>query len=191
VPRVGVVDRDRGYRRLVADLRDMHLKGMGVEVGIREEKGAIPYERDAFEVDGATVSTPGATLVQVAAVHEFGSRDGRIPERSWLRAPFDRHRKQYERVMLAGIGRVVDGALTLRDLLETVGAVVVGDLQENIAAGIAPANAPYTIARKGSSTPLIDTGRFRQSIDYGLTVKPMPRRRSKGQAKRKPRRAVP
>ena len=50
--------------------------------------------------------------------------------------------------------------------LSVLGMALVGDVQQRIRNRIPPPNAPYTIARKGSDVPLIDTGRLRQSIDF-------------------------
>lgn len=49
--------------------------------------------------------------------------------------------------------------------LELLGLRAVGDVQSRIADGIEPAISKATAARKGSTKPLIDTGRLRQSID--------------------------
>jgi hypothetical protein len=46
----------------------------------------------------------------------------------------------------------------------------VGVIKQRIANGIAPPNSPYTIARKGSSKPLIDTGQLRNSITYQVEI---------------------
>jgi hypothetical protein len=65
---------------------------------------------------------------------------------------------------------VIEGKRTSDQVLEILGQRAVGQIQERIASGIAPANAPSTVAKKGSSTPLIDTGVLRSSITY--QVKP-------------------
>lgn len=50
--------------------------------------------------------------------------------------------------------------------LERVGLWAQGSIQQRISDGIPPPNAESTIRRKGSSTPLIDTGQLRTSIKY-------------------------
>jgi hypothetical protein len=51
-------------------------------------------------------------------------------------------------------------------MLDTIGAQAVGFCRDAIANGIAPANAPSTIKRKGSATPLIDQGHLRNAITH-------------------------
>jgi len=49
-------------------------------------------------------------------------------------------------------------------MLTRFGLRYVGLIQQRISSGIAPPNSPVTVARKGSATPLIDTGQLRSSI---------------------------
>jgi phage gpG-like protein len=102
--------------------------------------------------------------VVIAATHEFGA--GNIPERSFLRVPLRANQDAYAAIFKRGLPQVISGQLTAGQIMEQVGARAAADSQEAISAGIAPPNAPSTIARKGSSKPLIDTGRLRQSITY-------------------------
>ena len=63
------------------------------------------------------------------------------------------------------MGRILDGTSDVDRELARLGQKVVGDVQQRMADGIGPPLDPETVRRKGSSTPLIDTGRLRQSID--------------------------
>ena len=170
-----VRDNDRGYRGFFSRLKRLitgqpaaeaapptagtfvplapGAKGPRVVVGIRQEAGAQV-------VDGEF------TLAEIAAVNEYGSEDGHIPERSFLRSTYDEGRERYAGLAQQAVTDHVDGRRDIRQGLERLGMVGVADVQERIRRGIPPANAPSTIARKGSDKPLIDTGRLRQSIDY-------------------------
>lgn len=156
-----VFDRDLGYARIVRNLgmiRAASLGGSGpsVFVGVRDAAG--PH-------------TDGTPLILIAAVQEFGSADGHVPERSFLRSTIDEQREKYVGLIVkileasykAPIG---SGRAVLRGGLGRLGALAVGDVQKKITALNAPPNAPSTIAKKGSANPLIDTGRLRQSIDF-------------------------
>lgn len=154
-----VTDRDLGYRALMRRLGE--LRDISVSVGVRGGQLA----GGAVLVDGDDEDD----IVEIAAVHEFGSRDGRIPERSFLRSTADENVRKYERLLERATERVVAGAVP-EFAFGLVGAVAVGDVQRKIAAGVPPPNAPSTMQRKGSSTPLVDTGRLRQSIDYLVEV---------------------
>ena len=67
--------------------------------------------------------------------------------------------------------KVLDGDIDSLTALTTVGMVTVADVQRMItsAKSWATPNKPGTIRKKGSSSPLIDLGRLRQSITF--TVK--------------------
>ncbi len=148
--RARVTFRGPGLGPTIARLQS--LIGMRVDVGVFAEVGALPH-----------TGADGLTVAGVAAVHEFGTADGRIPERSFLRATFDANNSRYAGMAKRIAARVVDGE-DPEGLLTALGLTIAGDVQERIAAGIEPTLAPATVARKGSSTPLIDTGRLRQSI---------------------------
>lgn len=96
----------------------------------------------------------------------------RIPERSFLRSTFDRHRNKYINTLENQAGRVIDGTATPAQAIGTVGELHLADVRNAINAGISPPNAPSTVARKGGSTPLIASGTFKNSI----TVKVSKRR---------------
>jgi phage gpG-like protein len=154
-----VTDRDLGYRALMRRLGE--LRDISVSVGVRGgqlEGGAVLVDGDDEE-----------DIVEIAAVHEFGSRDGRIPERSFLRSTADENVRKYERLLEKATERVVSGGAP-ELAFGMVGAIATGDVQRKIAAGVPPPLAPVTVKRKGSSTPLIDTGRLRQSIDFVVEV---------------------
>ena len=61
---------------------------------------------------------------------------------------------------------VLSGRINARVLCERLGAKMVADVQEKLTDINSPPNAPATIAKKGSSNPLIDTGGLRQRITY-------------------------
>lgn len=104
------------------------------------------------------------TVAQLAAVHEFGT--ARVPQRSMLAATYDQNQSRYaEAARKIGIG-ITYGRIELRRGLDLLGVMIKGDIQRRIAAGIPPPLSPRTIARKGSSTPLIDTGQLRGSLDH-------------------------
>ncbi len=132
-------------------------------VGIRQENGAkLPEGAD-----------PGSiTYAEIATVHEFGSADGAIPERSFLRSAFDENREKISKALERELLKIVDDAVRegstrlVYRALGRVGARVTGMVQAKIRNGPFVPNAPMTIARKKSDKPLIDTGRLRQSIDF-------------------------
>lgn len=117
----------------------------------------------------------GITIGRLAGVHEYGAaiqtKNGviLIPERSFIRAPLAAARTQITKLAGDLSAKVLEGKITEDRALGLVGVTAVGVIQKAIAAGIAPPNAPSTIEAKGSSKPLVDTGRLRQSISWAVT----------------------
>lgn len=115
------------------------------------------------DTEGAATSG-GATIADIAAFNEFGTE--RIPARSFIRAWADESIAENKRILSAIARNVVTGKATAEQGLDQAGLRFVGEIQNRISNGVQPPNAPSTIARKGSSTPLIDTGQLRSSIRH-------------------------
>lgn len=128
-------------------------------VGIHAAEGAL--------VEGSL------TVAQIMTVHEFGSSDGRIPMRSWLRGWFDESQEQMSGIVRDLTMAIVRGKLRAKTALARLGSIAVAELQARWARtpGDWPALKPKTIARKGSSKPLIDTGQARTSVTYQIAYK--------------------
>lgn len=147
-----VIVKDHGAKRILRDLD--RASGWRVAVGVHGQDAGDSGGFTAGEIDN----------VALAAIHEFGAPGASIPERSFLRAAFDRHVKKYERLLLRGARKIVAGTGTAKQAVALAGEAAVADVMNLINAGIAPANADATIVAKGSSTPLIDTGQLKAAI---------------------------
>lgn len=143
-----IIDRDKGYRRVIRTINAL-ARGPAVEVGFFEEGPA----------------GEGLTIVEIATVNEFGTEDGHVPERPFMRGTIDAHGARYTKELAGAVAHALDGA-DLESELETIGLGAVGDVQTTITELRDPPNAPSTIARKGSDNPLIDTGRMRASVRH-------------------------
>lgn len=108
----------------------------------------------------------GLPVVQLGAIHEFGSADGRIPERPFLRGTMKKKKREHDAIIQKLARSVIRGGESPRDALTKLGMVASASVQEQIADGVPPPNAPSTIRRKGSSKPLVDTGALRQAITF-------------------------
>lgn len=145
-----VTIKDNGLGALTKRLKGIG-KGYTLTVGIHGPEGEA--------TDG------GTTVLEVATINEFGIG---VPERSFIRDWADqgeaRHNEQLRQVAAV----VIRGGYTVEVGLGRLGALYQGEIQARISAGIPPPNAPSTIAKKGSSTPLINTGQLRSSILWRL-----------------------
>ena len=114
-----------------------------------------------FETATYADDTPVAS---VAAVQEYGSADGRIPERPYFRQAVARLENIVPRVLASAM--TANGFNLRRRDAERVGEVAVSEIQQSIVNLREPPNAPSTIARKGSTNPLIDEGVMLGSVAY-------------------------
>lgn len=115
-------------------------------------------------VDVGVFSGQGEDLVIYAASNEFGTKD--IPERSYLRAGIDEKKRQIGKLTSKLAEKVIAGKMSKREALEIIGQTAQGIVQGKMVRGPFTPNKAATVARKGSSKPLIDTGRLRGSITF-------------------------
>lgn len=141
-----VIDKDKGMRDIQKRLKN--LKG---------QKHVVIGILGSGDVDGFS-------LADIATVHEFGSEDGHIPQRSFLRSTHDKKLKENQALL-----KKLKSKLLKEDtdkVLNTIGSVIQGQIVEAINNGIGPPLKSQTIKRKGSSKPLIDTGHLKASITF-------------------------
>ncbi len=124
-----------------------------VKVGIQEEAG---------DHDGDSDSP--LSVADVASFHEFGTDN--IPQRSFIRAPIQDNQADLQNLQSKLLRQVTLGSMSIGEALALIGEDAQADMIAAINAGIEPGLNPATIAAKGSSTPLIDSGQLKQSIRY-------------------------
>lgn len=108
------------------------------------------------------------TMLDLATVHEFGSKDGRIPQRSFIRSTCDAKRHEHIKLMSKLQQKYIDGKITLEQALGMLGSVVEKDMVSTIVRGIKPPLKPATKKRKKSSKPLIHHGHLKGAIKYDV-----------------------
>lgn len=143
-----ITDTDPGFKRTIRALGRMG----GVTLGVQG--------------DEATASAPGAgiTIGELAAIHELGLG---VPERSFLRSWLDENQDQMLADARAMMQRMVKGQVTRERALELLGVRWQSAIQRRILqGGITPELSEQTKKRKGSSTPLLDTGQLVSAITY-------------------------
>ncbi len=127
-----------------------------------------------------THTAGGPTIAEIAAVHEFGSHDGRIPERSFMRSTFAEHRAEYVEIMRKLLVQLVDQKIDVKTLLGRLGLKISIDMRKKITIdGVPPPNAPSTVAAKlalskpgamKSVRTLVDTGQLVRAITYAVVI---------------------
>mgnify|MGYP004547983203 CR=1 FL=1 len=118
------------------------------------------------------------TLAFVGQIQEFGSVSKKIPKRSFIREPLQKHLKkkveQNKDKIKKAIFDNVNNKVDVKKAYELLGIIAQSIIQEsfhNKNDGKWPRNKPSTIARKGFDNPLIDTGRLSKSITYKVVKK--------------------
>lgn len=89
-----------------------------------------------------------------------------IPERSFLRAGFDECQKSVTKKIEAVLPLVLCGKMPEEQLFDLVGTLLKSRIQEYARKLNQPPNHPFTIERKGSYNPLVDTEDMINSICY-------------------------
>lgn len=140
-----------GLAGLAARIRSAGRADLRVKVGL--PTGSSPYP-------------DGTSVIMVGIEQEFGSENGRIPERSFLRSTMRRKAPEHRRLIQQLARSVHRGDRDPEDALALLGMTAADNVQQTIQDGVPPPNAPSTVRRKGSSHTLIDTGHLIQSITY-------------------------
>lgn len=145
---VKLIDFQKAQRELKREL-DKFRSGKFVTVGIHEDAGKTE--------DGQM------TQAQNGALQNFGN--DKIPARPWLIPGV----QSGIRDINDQIEHSIANGATPDDTLDAVGAIAAGAVQQYVTDLKNPPNAQYTIDKKGSSNPLIDTGSMRASITWKVT----------------------
>ena len=125
---------------------------------LRADKDKAVYVGFPAEFDKPVEGAENFNLASLAAVLEFGNE--RIPSRPFLRQTLSENQEKYTVLFT----QLFKQGLQIERIYEQLALVAQGDVQLNIARGNWAPNAKSTIKQKGSSKPLIDTGKMRQSV---------------------------
>lgn len=141
-----------------------------VKVGILAENFNEAKKTDEGGRKSKGKSKP-ATLGEVAVYNEFGTSDGRIPERSFIRATHDAKKREWIRRTGTVRKRVMEGKIDTDKGLGLVGEMIKTDIQRRIRSNVPPPNKPGTIAaktragKKGDRT-LINTAQMLNAVHW-------------------------
>lgn len=137
-----VIDRDRGWKRVFAAAYSVARSKSVVRVGVLDEGAGAETE-------------PGGdlTVAEIAAVLEFGTEDGRIPERSFVRSTFDEQRTTLEALAARLLQAVVFHGLPEDVALGQLGALLASAIKAKVTSGqgVPPPNAPSTMLAKANT----------------------------------------
>jgi hypothetical protein len=148
------------FRRLHARVKAAAAAKTKLKIGVLTGSGTEP---------GSEI-----TLVELAAIHEFGSPAAGIPERSFLRKTFQLQREEIKAMTEKLAKRFLEDKIELNDALGLLGQWLVARVRETITNQLVTPRLSEseagrrTIKRKGSSVTLIDTGHLINAISYEI-----------------------
>jgi hypothetical protein len=162
----------RAGRRCDVSMRVTHntnLRGLQI-LSDRLRKGEfyvnVGVPAEAKEDDGTSAAL-------VAAANEFGTTDGRIPERSFMRTGLGGGKEDQIRLNKVNLVRIAHGQTDMATALGQLGAMGAGQVKGAIrrSKSLFKPNAPSTIAHKTvngkkGDQPLVDSGNLQQSITW-------------------------
>lgn len=123
--------------------------------------------RVGFQKDKATEDN-GTDVCDIAAWNELGTVN--MPSRPFLRKSVDENESKINNFLQSKKKDLVRG-VSAEKVLKEIGIFQKDLIQEKITEGDFAPNAESTIKKKGSSKPLIDTGRMRQSVNFVIQKK--------------------
>lgn len=148
---VKIKDIDRGWKRIERDIKV--LKGCEVKSGLMGND-----------------SVNGVSVIDYAAYNEFGT--SMIPARPFMSKTYDENIKETNQRIDFMAGQLLDGKIKPKQLLNRLGLYYSNKIKMTIrkAKQWAVPNTKRTIKAKGSSSPLIDTGRMVGAVNFEITI---------------------
>lgn len=159
-----VIDKDFGYAKWLQQMKEVANKPF-TKIGVLGTS------------ENTSTGEGGTTVLQYASANEFGAsgagRNGSvtIPERSYIRSTIDERKRRIFGKAFNLQKDIFLGKISMKKALSIMGLLIKGNIVQKIVSLRSPANAASTIRKKGSSNPLIDEGRLRQSIDFEVEAK--------------------
>jgi len=150
----GVKDIDHGYKAFVKNMKQ--VSGSYTKVG-------YPSDKDNQYPDGESVA-------EIAIKNQFGVPK-KIPARPFFTNAVDKSKEQLAALTAREIIAVQNNKINVKNALTLLGEFMIGKIRKEITDLRDPPNSAATIKEKGSSNPLIDTGRMRASTTQSVHVK--------------------
>lgn len=152
-----VTYKDFGLAKILERVSDVNLTRL--RVGVVGAKALEPSS------DGRH------TNAEIAVINQYGSKDGTVPARDFLRGPFQEKRGLVARLFKDVALRIVVAAQSAEVAVDSVGSALSCVIRDALMSheGIGgPQNAESTIARKGFDHPLVETEGLANSISHQL-----------------------
>lgn len=107
------------------------------------------------------------TLATVAKINEYGSLNGKIPARPFMRMTLSRH-NQFRGELKSALKKSVYDISNLSESFTQFGINAMQEIQREFTIGEFIENSFFTIKKKKSSRPLMNMGQLRRSVSWRL-----------------------
>lgn len=150
------------------------------QLDLSKIKARLERIPDQFTDEVAQVGFPagknyedGTPVAYVAAIQEFGAPEVKIPPRPFIQPTVKAKSQDWVDLMKAMVPKVGDGGMSAYDVLDAVGRVAVGDIQETISRIESPALSPITVLlrkwrKAGKQVTGRTVGEAARAIDEGV-----------------------
>lgn len=154
-----VIDKDFGMLRILKSIKE--IGETFIKVGI---------------LSSADPEPDGMNMAQLATIHEYGAPSAGIPARPFLAQTITRITDQIIQFNGQEIDKIYQGKSTPLTSISKLGVFVTKEIKKEFKLGTLEPLKPATIRAKTvdgkrGTTPLIDTGRLRNSINYEVVKK--------------------
>lgn len=125
-------------------------------------------------IDSGKSHSGGISMAELAAIHEFGAPNAGIPARPFIGFTFQLRRDELRAFTEKLARQLLNEKLEVRQALGLLGAWGAAQIKRTITQRLVrpqlseSAAGQRTIARKGSSTTLVDTGQLLASISWAV-----------------------
>lgn len=156
-------------------MRPLELNAKNLEEQIAKNLKGLVTEVNDFDIligipaKSGDNSKSKMTVAQYAYLNEMGRIGGAgvvsVPARPFLSNTFNGTKKMTAlKIFMAILKDMNQKNMKAHVALEQIALLLAGLVQDNITSGNWQPNSPVTIAKKGSSKPLIDTGTMRRAV---------------------------
>lgn len=152
------------FLKMLEDLTSYHL-----EIGIfGEDDGEILMIANVNEYGcNIDVTDKMRGYLHTIGIHlKSSTKTINIPERSFMRGGYEDSKSKFISNGNKLLTKVINLELPVQAFYDALGEYIVGRIQKYMTSLKNPPNHPATVNQKGSTNPLIDTGRLRESITY-------------------------
>ncbi len=150
-------DNDKGFLAIMSEM--IRADESHVDIGLVDDE---PHEDSEY------------TVPQIGAVHEFGTKDGRVPERSWLRSTEREQGQKWRGILDKGYEKILKsrGQVKVISILTAFGERAASDVRRKITTLRTPPLAASTIRRRRQKNPnpLVDTGTMRNWVRSRIVI---------------------